>query len=255
MFHKARELMKNRSLTAYCSKCRTSETCIIAMAVEVPLIDGPPDTTAQRETTKTYRQGEYIPGQEHAGQYMPVVCQGLAAVTLLTEEGEEILIHAHGPGSIIDLPRWIGKQRAGSHSARAVTDVTLRFVAVGEFTALLKQSDTARTVFLEYIGAQLQIDQRTLILLRSKNTYGRIQLAIHELIQLLKLKREGPVVLPYKIPRWFLSSYTGLRPETVSRMLSRLRNEGLIVHQNHRLVIPNYSNLARSVERCLNGLS
>jgi CRP-like cAMP-binding protein len=241
--------MKNRSLADDCAGCSLSSTCVIPLVAKSHSIDGPPDRA------KTYRSGEYLLCQEKPGQHIPVICQGLAAVILLTDEGEEILIQAHGPGNIVDPSMWIRKQRTGSFSAKAVTEVTLRFVTSRELTTSLKQSNTAQTVFLDQIRTQLQADQRTMIILRSKDTYWRIQFAIHELIQLLNLTRESPIILPHKIPRWFLSSYTALRPETVSRMLSRLRAEGLIAYRDHHLVIPSYSDLLRRIDTYVNGWS
>ena len=247
--------MNNQSLTDNCAGCPLSDACVLAMTAELRLVDQPADPIARCRTTKTYRSGEYILHQDQAGQHMPVICQGLAAATLLTDGGEEILIHAHGPGSIVDLSRRIRKHRTDSFSVKAVTDVTVRFSTGSELEILLEGSGAAHTIFLDQIGTQLQADQRAMIILREKNTYGRIQLAIHELIRLLHLDHKSPIILPHKIPRWFLSSYTALRPETVSRILSRLRADGLIAYRNHHLVIPSYSNLLRRIDTYVNGWS
>lgn len=234
--------MKVRPSVDCCSDCPASGACVLATLEALPPAKRPIDIV-RFGPVKTYRSGECILCQESMYSLAPVICQGLVAIVVFTEGGEEILLHALGLGNIIGLSDWLQRTGMCSFAAKAVTEVAISYVTAGDPVILLKRRDATSTAFLKQLGAHMQTAQRATIGLRCKDAYGRMLLTIHELIRLLQLKHESPITMPYKIPRWFFASYTELRPETVSRMLTRLRNEGLIAYRNHRLVIPDLRRL------------
>lgn len=238
--------MKPLAHQEFCTECPVCGTCAIPKAETLPAIARPLELV-RYGAVKTYRSGAYILHQDSTPPRAPMICRGLIAVMVSTESGEEILLNVLGPGQIVGLPDWLQRTHTSSVSAKAVTDVAMRFVTVGDPLTLLRQSQATRAAFLEHIGARIRADQRAMINLRSAHAYARTLFAIHELVRLLHLKRERPVIIPHKIPRWFFSSYTGLRPETVSRVLTRLKREGLIAYQNRQLVIPKLDRLTRDI--------
>lgn len=229
-----------------CADCPAHGTCVLATLDALPPAERPIDTV-RYGPVKRYRSGEYILHQDVPYLLAPVICQGLVAVVVFPEGGEEILLHALGPGHIVGLSDWLQRTGMCSLAAKAVTDVAISHVTAGDPVTLLTRRDATSTAFLKQLGIQIQTAQRATISLRGKDAYTRMLFAIHEFIRLLQLNQEGPVIMPYKIPRWFFASYAELRPETVSRMLTRVRNEGLIASRKRRFVIPDLRKLARRI--------
>lgn len=238
--------MKARS-SDLCADCPTYGQCALAKLEALPPAERPIGS-ARYGPAKTYRSGEYLLLHQSYTHFLaPVICRGVVAVFVINEGGEEILLHALGPGNVVGLSNWFQRTSSSSLVAKAITDVTISLFAVSDPLALLKRSDVIRDAYLEQIGTHLQATQRASLCARCKDGSACMLLAIHELIRLLQLERDSPVIIPYNIPRWFFVSYTGLRPETVSRILTRLRNEGLIAHRKRRLVIPNLPKLVRRI--------
>ena len=236
--------MKARS-SDLCTECPVYGSCALAKLEAFPPAERPIDNV-HYGSAKTYRSGEYLLLRQSYMHFLaPTICRGLVAVLVINKEGEEILLHALGPGSIVGLSDWLQRTSSFSLAAKAVTDMTINVVTINEPVTLLKRSDAC----LEQIDAHIQTMQRATLCARCKDGSARMLLAIHELIRLLQLKQDSPVIIPYNIPRWFFASYTGLRPETVSRILTRLRNEGLIAYRKHLLVIPDLPKLVRRVDQ------
>lgn len=234
--------MQARPFIDFCADCLAHGNCVLA-TLDALLPAKRAIDIVRSGPVKTYRSGEYILHQDVPYSLAPVICQGLVAIVVFTEGGEEILLHALGPGNIVGLSDWLQGRGTCSLAAKAVTEVAISYVTADDPMTLLKRRDATSTAFLKQLGASIQTAQRATIGLRRKDASVRMLLAIHELIRLLQLNQESPVTMPYKIPRWFFAVYTELRPETVSRMLTRLRNEGLIAYRNRRLVIPDLRKL------------
>lgn len=230
-----------------CTKCPACGYCFLAELEALPTAREA-SNLARYGPHKVYRSGEYILHQESLLSLVPIICSGVVAIVVLTEGGEEFLLHALGPGNIIGLSDWLRKSGTSSIAAKAATDVGLTFVMVDDPLMLLKRADTTGSVFLKQIGMHLHTAQRATVSLHTEDAYTRLLLAIRELVRLLQLEQEGQVTIPHKIPRWFFASFTGLRPETVSRMLTKCRKEGMITYRNRLIVIPDLHALESRID-------
>lgn len=234
--------------SASCPTCPACGSCFLARwdSIPAPL---KPAGIVRSGTQQVYLSGDYILHQESVVSLAPVVCWGIVAIMVMTEGGEERLLHALGPGHIVGLSDWLRRRGTSSIVAKAATDVGLSFVTAGDPLQLLNRQPLTGPIFLQQIGMQLHDAQRATISLLSDDAYSRILLAIRELVRLLRLHREGPITIPHKIPRWFFASLTGLRPETVSRMLTQCRKEGILAYRNRLIVISDLGTLESRINR------
>ncbi|MEC4890368.1 MAG: Crp/Fnr family transcriptional regulator [Nitrospira sp.] len=231
-----------------CLDCPVEGNCALVKADSLPPLHQTAVGTHCGLVT-TYRSGEFLSRQNTRASHALMICRGVVAMVVFTADGEEILLEALGPGHLVGFSDWLQRTRTDSLAAKAVTDVTIRSVTVDDPLTLLRKNDEARTALLEQTRTHITTAQRAMIGLRGHNARAHMLLAIHELTRLLRLKRNRPVIIPHKIPRWFFSAYTGLRPETVSRILSRLQHEGLIARRDGRLAIPDFHKLGHGIRQ------
>lgn len=237
-----------------CADCPVEGSCALVKADDTPPSHRPADRAAIGAIA-TYRSGEFLLRQDTCTARALMICRGIVAMVVFTADGEEILLETLGPGHLVGFSDWLRHTRTDSLAAKAVTDVTIRSVTVDDPLTLLRESDDARAALLKQTQTHIATAQRAMIGLRGHNARAHMLLAIHELIRLLRLKRTRPMTIPHKIPRWFFSAYTGLRPETVSRILSTLRRDGLIAYRERHLVIPDFSKLAHGIRQYSSFLS
>ena len=237
-----------------CADCPVEGSCALVKADDTSPSYRLADPAAIGLVT-TYRSGEFLLRQDTRPARALMICRGIVAMEVFTEDGEEILLEALGPGHLVGFFDWLRHTRTDSLAAKAVTNATIRSVAVDDPLTLLRKNDDARAALLEQTRAHVATAQRAMIGLRGHNAQAHMLLAIHELVRLLRLKRNRPITIPHKIPRWFFSAYTGLRPETVSRILSRLRRDGLIAYRERHLTIPDFSKLAHGIRQYSSFLS
>lgn len=202
---------------------------------------------APRLVPRSFRAGELIfdEGDACAGLY--VVQTGNVRIFKSSAGGREQVLAIDGPGSsIAELPVFDG----GSYpaSAQAVDDCVLLFFRRQDFHALCLQYPQVALKVLKIVGARL----RKLVGIIEELSFTTVR---HRLMALLVRlgKAEGArngdaIVVTLPMNNSELAAQIGTVRELVSRNLSRLQAEGLIVVDNRKLEIPSLKRLETELE-------
>jgi CRP-like cAMP-binding protein len=155
-----------------------------------------------------------------------------------------------GPGGFLCLSEWLQAKGAHSASVKAVTDVFVAGLNSEEARVCLLQDVTTIDVFLRQIGSDFQRLESTVAGLRSPHAPARVFQYLLQLARWLHLADTQTVRFPVIIPRWVIAKATGLRPETVSRVMAQLLRKRLITYQERRIIIPNVGRLSATLGAC-----
>jgi CRP/FNR family transcriptional regulator len=156
--------------------------------------------------------------------------------TLKTEhtlaDGRAQIIGFHLPGEILGLDA-IGD---GYHQSDAIAleDSEACIIRFTEFESLASQIPTLQNQFHRILSRELTQDQRHLLSLGSLRAEERLAGFLLNLSERLTVRGYTNHELDLRMSREEIGSYLGIQIETVSRMLSRFADSGLIqVKQRH----------------------
>jgi CRP/FNR family transcriptional regulator len=196
---------------------------------------------------RKYAAGEMVfsEGDPCAGLY--VVQSGNVRIFKSSANGREQVLSIDGPGSsIAELPVFDGGNYPAS--AQAVSDSTLLFFSRQDFQTLCLQHPQVALKVLRVIGGRL----RQLVGIIEELSFTTVR---HRLVALLvrlgKAASAGnndSVTLTMPANNSELAAQIGTVRELVSRNLSRLQSEGLILVNNRELTIHSLKQLQAELQ-------
>ena len=201
---------------------------------------------AQRAHVKTYDKGTTIYRRGEAGDTMMVILSGRVKITNVTAEAREVILNFLGPGDVNgEIAVLDGRERTANAVALEDTQALVIYrrdllpVLTADPQSMLEiitiLCDKIRATSLIVEDNSLQMQGRTASgLLRLANQHGR-QTAMGVRIDLKLSQRD-------------LGNYVGLSRENTSRQLKDLREAGLVIIEDHALIIPDLQALRERAE-------
>jgi CRP-like cAMP-binding protein len=228
-----------------------NDAALLTVLKRVPIFSGLSEQEfaflAQRLVQRKFHAGEFIFSEGDACAGLYVVQAGNVRIFKSSASGREQVLTIDGPGnSIAELPVFDGGNYPAS--AQAIIDCSLFFFSRQDFQALCLQYPQVALKILRVVGARL----RRLVDIIEELSFTTVR---HRLIALLVRlgKGEGArngdaitVTLPMNNSE--LAAQIGTVRELVSRNLSRLQAEGLVVVDNRKLEIPSLKRLELELE-------
>lgn len=201
---------------------------------------------SERAVARDYQSGEQIfaEGEPCAGLF--VVETGAVKIFKSSPSGREQVLSIEGPGaSVAELPVFDGGNYPASTMAAQPT--RLLFVSKQDFYSLCLVHPNVSLKVLKIVGSRLRklvgiIEELSFTTVRSRLISFLVRLAREG----QKTSRGIEAALPPSNQE--LASHIGTVRELVSRNLSRLQAEGLIVIEGKTVVIPNLSKLQAEIE-------
>lgn len=192
-----------------------------------PLFAGLPEKDlrelAQIVVQRTFEKGQTIfhEGEDGAGFYLVVT--GLVRVFKLSYEGKEQILHVFGPGEPIgEVPVFAGQSFPAN--AQALMDSSLLYIPRADFIELIKNHPSMALNMLAVLSKRLRRFTKLVEDLSLKEVPGRLAAYIFSL-------DEGPEAggrVRLEITKGHLASLLGTIPETLSRILAKMTQKGLI---------------------------
>jgi len=205
-----------------CGDCEVQGRC-----VGRDLTDAEQQVVGQLEVTShLLRRGEHVYRSGDRFESLHVVKSGVVKTYVISESGEEQVTGFHGPGSVVGFDAIAG----GVHHCGAVALDTTCACTVS-FPALLELCSRSRAMqrrVLGWMSGEIVRDQTLMMLLAKKNAEQRM--AAFLLDQCAQLRRRGlrEDELDLPMSRADIGSFLGLAVETVSRVLTRFQEGGII---------------------------
>ena len=162
----------------------------------------------------------YRPGDEAAP--MMVVHRGRVAISRVAPSGHEQLLRVLGPGDFVGEGAFVSGERP-DHQAAALEDAELCTFAHADLGRLLARHPSIGLHLLQGVSARLAETERRMAALASSEVESRLAAYLLE----LPTSHHGRhVTLP--LAKKDVASLLGTTPETLSRRLAQLAEDGLV---------------------------
>ncbi len=165
-----------------------------------------------------------------------VLCEGQVRLNQVSVEGQQILLRFVSPG---DPFGWIGCV-GGSHyaaSAEAVDDSIALYWDSETMASLMERHPRLAMAALRMLALQVQEMQERYRELATERVERRIARALLRLSGQTGRKVPGGILLDIRLSRQDLAEMTGTTVYTVSRILSRWEQAGLVKSRRERVLI------------------
>lgn len=191
--------------------------------------------TLDRISVKRFRGNEVVLIQEDANRYMYLILEGRVKVIRVSEEGKEIILALHRTGDFFGEMSLIDGG-AVSATVMAADDSTIAIISKDNFYALL---NTQKKIFLNLLHTfcgRIRSSNRTIEILSHTSASHRIKMLFLMLCEKHGKRVNGDVVLAIRMTHRDIADMSGLTRETVTKIMSELKEAGAIsVHESRQI--------------------
>jgi CRP/FNR family transcriptional regulator len=194
------------------------------------------------------RRGEYLYWTDDCFNYLYVVRSGFFKTTLPLKNGQRTQVTAFMmPGDLMGMS-GIGPGRYTCNS-NALVDSSVCAIAFDTLEELSHTLPNLQRQFAKTMSREIVRENGVMLKLGTMNAEERLAIFLLNLSKRYAARGESPTELNLPMTRDEIGSYLGLKLETVSRTLSRLQENGLIIVQVRFIRILDISGLERVIAR------
>jgi len=199
-------------------------------------------TLAEITVLKRARAGEPLFEAGQQGTHFYAVVSGKVRVYRASPAGKEQILHVFGPGeAFAEVPVFEGKTYPAS--AQALEDSLLVSIARKGFVEVLRREPELALGVMALLSARLRAFVGQIAQLSLKEVPERLAGYL-----LLLRAAQNSDDLTLDLPKGQIASYLGTIPETLSRALKKLADQGLIATTGNRIQVLDADALAQLAE-------
>ena len=216
-------------LKAHCASCGMRELCL-PVGLDPDAMAQFDEVVSNRRRVKK-RDALYRPGDRFTALY--AIRLGTFKTLVVTEDGREQITGYHMAGEIVGLD-GISDDR---HACQAVAleDGEVCILPFNRLDELAHDVPVLRRNLYRVISKDICNDQNMMLLLGSRCAEERLALFLLDLAGRYQMRGYSSSEFVLRMTREEIASYLGLKLETVSRLFSRLHEEGLIQVQGRAI--------------------
>jgi len=180
-------------------------------------------------TEFSYRKDEEIYGEGEPAEYVYQVIRGAVRTYKLLNDGRRQIRAFHLPGDVFGLEPGLAHRL----TAEAITDTTVRLVKRRSLEAAAGSNVQVAHNLWTMTACDLRHAEDHMLLLGRKTATEKVATFLLEMDR--RLAKAGMMALP--MCRRDIGDYLGLTLETVSRTLSQLNDQGILVFSSARQIV------------------
>jgi len=186
-------------------------------------------------TERTFKKGEIIFSVDELPHGLFYITKGKVKVCRMGTMGKEQIVRLAREGDLLGYRSVIGGERH-STTAVALEDATLYFIHRDAFIRLCSVNDGLAQKVLSILANELKAAQGRIVAMAQKSIRSRLAEALLMLTDTCGLE-PGSAMLRLAITRQELADFVGTATESVIRILSDFRQEGVIEITRRRICI------------------
>lgn len=187
---------------------------------------------------KNYKKGEIIFFKDTKILNIPILLTGLIKLCDLNSEGTESLILIEEDGDvIIDI-----FSNFSPFNIIATKDSVVLFIEAENFRKIVQNNMYLMRNVIDDLSQKNRYLLNHISRLKLSDAKARIG---QFLLELAFKKGQKAMDFDIKIDKMMMASYLGIRPETLSRALKKLKNEGEIFVENNKIILLNQTSLCQ----------
>ncbi|MEV8466209.1 transcriptional regulator FnrL [Fluviibacterium sp. DFM31] len=193
---------------------------------------------------RTVPAGQTVVWSGDEMDFVASIVSGIATLTQTMEDGRTQMVGLLLPSDFVGRP---GRAQA-AYDVTATTEVTLCCFRKRPFEDMMRRTPNIGQRLLEMTLDELDAAREWMLLLGRKTAREKIATLLTIIVRrdasLQLMGRDGPLEFDLPLTREAMADYLGLTLETVSRQVSALRRDGVIVLKGKRhITIPDFDRL------------
>ena len=209
-------------LRAGCASCGLAQLCLPASIGRDDLerLDRVVETKRSIDGGRAlYRTGDPF-------EALHVVRAGSFKTYAESEAGETQVLGFHLPGEIIGFDAVASERH--QCTAEALERANVCVVPFAELTRVASQLPELQRQLMRVVSHEVVQDQKHLVMMGRRRAEERLAIFLVSLCDRYRRLQRDPTVLTLSMSRYDLANYLGLVVETVSRLFSRLHEQGVL---------------------------
>jgi len=186
--------------------------------------------------TRTFSKDNVIILAEEEGDTLFILKKGHVKVSIVSEEGREVILSLLGPGSVFgELSLLDGKPRSANVVATEETDLLM--LRRADFLQLIYKTPQIATALLAELATRMRKTDRQIEGLALLDVTSRISDTLLQLATEQGAETTDGVTIESRPTQQELANMSGTTRETVSRVLKRLESQGYINRNGRKITI------------------
>jgi CRP/FNR family transcriptional regulator, cyclic AMP receptor protein len=195
---------------------------------------------------RAYRKNQVIFLEEETGNYMYLVLSGKVKVAKAGAGGKETILAIHRSGDFFgEMSLLDGKTAPATVSA--MEDSKIISLSGTDFHKYLLHNEKVMLQIIQVLCARLRQVWQTQSL-SSSTADARIRMGVYQLAKRHGIRDAHGTIIDLKITHQEMAEMVGTSRETVTRVLTRLREQGIIEIDQRRITLLNPKALLESTE-------
>lgn len=174
-----------------------------------------------------YSKGETVYSRDNLARVFDIVAQGYVKLVRHTVHGQDVLLEILGPGDTFGTLPMFGDE-SHNETAEAKTACCLLTITANDLQAIVERYPQVGHTLLTILSEKLRSARETIQQTSAAPVESRIAASLVELSDRLGRDDGGGILIQVPLTRQDLADMTGAQAETVSRIMSRFRKDGLI---------------------------
>jgi len=202
------------------------------------------DALASVTVSRKFPRDSVIILAEEEGDTLFIIRSGQVKVSIVSEEGREVILSLLGPGAVFgELALLDGKPRSANVVATQDTDLIM--LRRPDFLQLLCRVPQIATALLAELASRLRKTDRQIEGLALLDVTSRISETLLQLAAEQGVETPAGVMIRQRPTHQELANMSGTTRETVSRILKRLEAQGYIASAGKSITILREENWKR----------
>ncbi|WP_280554127.1 Crp/Fnr family transcriptional regulator [Halomonas sp. 25-S5] len=189
----------------------------------------------QDTEVRTLKTREWLFRQDAPAEWLYVVISGAVRLVRSAGDGHLATIRCVERGGTLGELSMVSSAGVYLYSAEALRRTHVLTIPAARCREIMDRQPACRAEFMSHLALELTERLEDMALLTQADAMAR--LVSYILRQLPAGRARGPRVVRLTIPKRWLAAQLAMTPETLSRLLARLREEGVINIDRQRLVV------------------
>jgi CRP-like cAMP-binding protein len=194
------------------------------------------------KSEQAYKKGEIIFREGGVPSGIFYITEGKVKKYKVDKDGREQIIYVANTGELLGYHAVLGEDRYPD-SAAALEQSTISFIPREDFLASLQQSKVLGKRLLKTLSHEFAVLANSLSLFAQKSVRERLALQLIVLREKYKVNFQAGMPVEINMSRDDLASLVGTARENVVRILSELKEKGIVQTKGRKIIVHDVSKL------------
>lgn len=214
---------------------------------KIPLFAAIPETELNRLAdvieVRTYAKGEVLFWEGEPAQGLFLIKRGAVQISKTNYQGKQAILHIFGSGEVL-AEAVLFSEAPYPATAEAVVPTSMYFLETRAIKDIILHHPRIALYIIDVLSARLRTAQDKIKTWSYATAEGRTAKLLLDLARRHGREGEaGGIEVAVELPQARLAALTGLTRETVSRVLSIWRSDGIIDTKQRRIIIKDLERL------------